>query len=75
MSALDLITAAMPDPDHRHELLTCEYYQAWLVAFDDAEEAWLAWCAEPYGRKREAYAAYRAAVEREDAAAVCWLFA
>jgi hypothetical protein len=75
MGALELIDAAMPDSGHQHELLPCEYYQAWLAAFDDAEEAWLAWCAAPFRRKQEAATVYRAAVDREDAAAACWLAA
>jgi hypothetical protein len=40
---------------------------------DDAEDAFRAWCAAPYGRKPDAYGAYRAAADREDAAAAFWM--
>jgi hypothetical protein len=42
--------------------------QAWECARDDAHLAFRRWCAAPYGAKREAYAAYRAAADREDVA-------
>lgn len=59
--------------DDRHALLACEVYQAWQAAYEEAEEAFRAWCAAGYGRKAEAYAVYGAAVDREDAAAERWL--
>jgi hypothetical protein len=59
--------------DDPHALLPCEIYQAWQVAFDDAEEAFLAWCDAPGTSRPEAYAVYRAAADREDVAADCWL--
>ncbi len=42
--------------------------QAWECARDDAHLAFRLWCSAPYGTKREAYAAYRAAADREDVA-------
>ena len=59
--------------DDPHVLLPCEIYQAWQVAFDDAEEAFLAWCDASAIRRAEAYVVYRAAADREDVAAEHWL--
>jgi hypothetical protein len=41
---------------------------AWECARDDAHLAFRLWCHAPYGAKRDAYAAYRAAADREDVA-------
>jgi hypothetical protein len=41
---------------------------AWESARDEARLAYRAWCETPYGGKREAYTAYRAAADREDVA-------
>jgi hypothetical protein len=41
---------------------------AWETARDQAHVAFRLWCAAPYGSKGEAYAAYRAAADREDVA-------
>jgi hypothetical protein len=41
---------------------------AWETARDDAHLAFRLWCHAPYGAKREAYAVYRAAADREDVA-------
>jgi hypothetical protein len=41
---------------------------AWETARDDAQLAFRLWCEAPYGAKREAFAAYRAAADREDVA-------
>ena len=41
---------------------------AWECARDDAHRAFRLWCDAPFGSKREAYAAYRAAADREDVA-------
>jgi hypothetical protein len=51
----------------------CELYQAYVDARDDAACALADWWAAPYGAKREAFAIYRAAADREDAAAEAWL--
>ena len=40
-------------------------YDAWSDAHEDAEAAWRTW---RFGGGREAYLAYRAAADREDAA-------
>jgi hypothetical protein len=50
-----------------------EHYQAYEAARDEATVALWAWCAAPYGAKRQAFTAYRAATDREDAAADAWL--
>ena len=55
------------------ELLPCEIYQAWHAAFDEAEDAFLAWCTAPLEQRGEAYLVYRAAADREDEAATHWL--
>ena len=68
-------TAATASASDRHALLPCEVYQSWKAASEDAEEAFLAWCAAAYGHKAEAYAIYRAATDREAAAAAHWLAA
>jgi hypothetical protein len=41
---------------------------AWECARDDAHLAFRLWCEAPYGTKRDAYTAYRAAADREDTA-------
>ena len=41
---------------------------AWECARDEAHLAFRLWCHAPYGRKRDAYHAYLAATDREDAA-------
>jgi len=41
---------------------------AWELARDEAHLAFRLWCEAPYGAKREAYTAYRAAADREDVA-------
>jgi hypothetical protein len=41
---------------------------AWESARDQAHLAFRTWCETPYGGKAEAYAAYRAAADREDVA-------
>jgi hypothetical protein len=73
MSVIEEFTAAPAPARYRHTLLPCEIYQAWQAASEDAEEAYLAWCAAAYGQKSEAYAVYRAAVDREDVATERWL--
>jgi len=42
---------------------------AWELARDDAQLAFRLWCHAPYGTKRDAFTAYRAAADREDHAA------
>jgi hypothetical protein len=55
------------------EWLPCELYQAWESAREDAERALADWRAAPAGGKLDGFAAYRAAADREDAAAFAWL--
>ena len=43
-------------------------HAAWETARDQAHLAFRFWCAAPYGQKREAFATYRAAADREDVA-------
>ena len=46
---------------------------AWELARDEAGLAFRLWCHAPYGFKREAYHAYRAAADREDVAAATFM--
>jgi hypothetical protein len=54
-------------------LLPCEIYHAWIGAFEEAEDAYLDWREAPPEQRDDAYAVYRAAADREDAAAAHWL--
>jgi len=49
-------------------LTTDDRRLAWECARDDARLAFRTWCDSPLGAKRDAYAAYRAAADREDTA-------
>jgi hypothetical protein len=49
-------------------LSTADRRLAWECARDDAHLAFRLWCEAPPGAKRDAYAAYRAAADREDVA-------
>ena len=44
-------------------------YMTWLIAESEAEQTLEAWCDRASGTRAERYRAYRAAVEREEAAA------
>ena len=50
-----------------------ELYQAYGAAREETDLALVAWCTAPYGAKRDAFTVYRAAADREDAAAHAWL--
>jgi len=52
-----------------HRLRAAELYDAWLFAETDATLALVAWWSAPTDEKGDAYAAYRAASEREAQAA------
>jgi hypothetical protein len=56
-----------------HEPAEQSIREAWLAARDEAADAYDAWCAAPQRAKREAYVVYRAAADREDAAAMVLL--
>jgi hypothetical protein len=45
---------------------------AWSDAADDAYEAYLAWRDSERADRRDAFAVYRAALDREEAAARAW---
>jgi hypothetical protein len=69
---------AITETPARHEavprtLLACEIYHLWRVAFEEADRALADWRRAPVSARREAYALYRAAADREDAAARHWL--
>ena len=51
----------------------CELYQAWRAAYDEAALALADWRCVHVTDRADAYAAYRAAADREDAAAEHWL--
>jgi hypothetical protein len=59
----------------RFESTPADLYQAWRAAFQEAGEALLEWWFAPAGARRDRFAAYRAAADREDAAADAWLVA
>jgi hypothetical protein len=71
---IDQLTGTAPASARRqHRLPPWEVYQAWRAAFADADEALGGWRrASPFERAA-AYAVYRAAADREDAAAADWL--
>ena len=50
-----------------------ELYQAWRAAYDEADLALADWRCAPIALRADAYAVYRAAADREDAAADLWL--
>jgi len=51
----------------------CDLYHAYQSAREEAECALNDWWTAPHGTKGDAFAVYRAAADREDAAAVAWL--
>lgn len=59
----------------QHVLPPWELYQVWQAAFAEADAALGAWFRAPAGDRAAAYAAYRAAADREDVAAAHWLAA
>ena len=59
----------------RPPLPSWELYQVWQAAFEEAGVALAAWNVAPVALRRDAYAVYRAAADREDAAAAGWLAA
>lgn len=56
-----------------HEWTPCELYQAYEAARDEAELALAHWSTVPHHARREAFTVYRAAADRENAAAFGWL--
>ena len=58
---------------HTHTLEPSDLYGFYRSALDEAESALADWWSAAVARRREAYAVYRAAAEREHAAAVAWL--
>ena len=54
---------------NRTRALRHDIQHAWTAARDEAAAAYDGWCAAPWSRKRDAYAAYVAAADREEAAA------
>lgn len=50
-----------------------ELYPAYQAARDEVQAALLYWRAAPRERKRDGFAIYRAAADREDAAALAWM--
>jgi hypothetical protein len=49
-----------------------ELHDAWRIAQWDALRAYADWCAAPSAARKDAYVAYVAAADREDAAAAVW---
>ena len=56
-----------------HEWSPCELYHAYQDAREEAECALSDWSAAPLSDRRDAFAVYRAAADREDAAGIAWL--
>jgi hypothetical protein len=50
-----------------------ELYQAYACALEEAGRALADWWSAPRVMKRDAFTVYRAAADREDAAAFAWL--
>jgi hypothetical protein len=50
-----------------------DLYPLYVCAREETDEALADWSAAPAGRRCAAFAVYRAAVDREDAAAGAWL--
>jgi hypothetical protein len=50
-----------------------ELYRAYESASEEVESALASWHVAPFGLRRDAFVAYRAAADREDAAAFAWL--
>ena len=59
--------------DDLHTWPAWELYATYGAAREAADSALEDWSAAPAIAKRDAYAAYRAAADREDAAALAWL--
>jgi hypothetical protein len=60
---------AMPELDWPVE----ELYSAYQAAREDVEQALAHWRAARRPQKRDGFAIYRAAADREDAAALAWM--
>ena len=56
-----------------HDWEPCDVYHAYVASRDEAESALAHWSAAPIGMKADAFAVYRSAADREDAAAAAWL--
>ena len=47
---------------------SCDLYQAWVAARDEADDAYQGWCRAPSTERRDAYSRYVAAADREGVA-------
>jgi hypothetical protein len=63
------MTDAILKPPPAALLLAFELRDAWRAARDEARRAYVVWRDAPRSAKSDAYTAYRAAADREDAAA------
>ena len=50
-----------------------ELYSAYQAARDEVQDALARWRAVPCAQKRDGFVVYRAAADREDAAALAWM--
>jgi hypothetical protein len=55
------------------EWTPADLYPVYESARDEANQALADWIGAPNDCKREAFAVYRAAADREDAAAIAWM--
>lgn len=56
-----------------HDWEPCDLYDAYHAAREEAESALAHWSTAPSDMKADAFAVYRSAADREDAAAAAWL--
>jgi hypothetical protein len=63
----------LPRSLHAPDWPPCEIYQAYESAREEAESALADWRSAPTSAWRDAFTRYRAAADREDAAALAWL--
>ncbi len=70
ISPSDKLVVLLESPRLAADVLTV--LDAWRCACDDADDAWLRWCAAAPEDRRDAFSAYRAAEEREAKAA--WVY-
>jgi hypothetical protein len=57
----------------KHEWSPCDLYHAYESAREEAESALADWSTALHSTRGDAFAVYRAAADREDAAAIAWL--
>lgn len=59
--------------DHSTPMECADLYPLWVSAREETDEALADWAVSPAARRRDAFAVYVAAADREDAAARAWM--